>query len=85
MTNLRNRTKVVYVRVSDEELQRFRNLRQQYGARNMSDLVRVAVEKMSQQRDTKFENEVTQKLGELENLMNHLKRTMGKVARGRQA
>jgi hypothetical protein len=79
MTNLQNRTRVVYVRVSDAEFQRFRDLRQKYGAKNMSDLVRAAVETMGRQRETNFENEVTHRLQQLENSLDHLKRTMEQI------
>jgi hypothetical protein len=79
MANLQNRTRVVYVRVSDEEFQRFRDLRQKYGARNMSDLVRVAMETMGRQRETDFENEVTHRLRELETSLDHLKRSIEQI------
>lgn len=85
MANLQNRTRVVYVRVSSEEFERFRDLRQKFGARNMSDLVRAAVETMSRQREANFENEVTHRLQVLENSLDHLRRTMEQITVGRQA
>jgi hypothetical protein len=72
MANLQNRTRVVYVRVSAEEFEHFRDLRQRYGARNMSDLVRAAVETMGRQRDASFESEVTHRLQILEDALERL-------------
>ena len=85
MTNLQNRTRVVYVRVSESEFRQFRELCQQQGARNMSDLVRSAMENMSRQRGSDFERDVTQKLQQLENSLDHLKSKMAEIAPERKA
>lgn len=69
---LRNRTRMVYFRVSDEEFQQFADLRDRHGARSMSDLVRVAMKKMVEHRD-EFETDVAERLKRLENSMERLK------------
>jgi len=80
MANLQNRTRVVYVRVSESEFRQFRELCQQQGARNMSDLVRSAMESMSRQRSREFENEVTRRLQQLESSIDHLKNAVAEMA-----
>src|SRR5215471_3357703 len=68
----RNRNRVVYVRVSEDEFLQFRELCQKHGTRNMSDMVRSAIEVMVRQQETGFENEVTSRLRQLENSLNQL-------------
>jgi hypothetical protein len=74
MANLRNRTRVVYVRVSEDEFQRFKDLCQRRGARNMSDLVRSAIEVMVRQSASGFEQEVTNRLQKLADSLESLSR-----------
>jgi hypothetical protein len=85
MANLQNRTRVVYVRVSEDEFQQFRDLCHQQGARNMSDLVRSAMELMVRQHKDGFESEVTARLRQLEASVNDLNRTMAQIAVERPA
>jgi hypothetical protein len=82
MPNLQNRTRVVYVRVSDAEFQSFRELCERHGAKNLSDLVRSAMKKMDSRRETSFETEVTHRLAKLESSLDLLTRTMGKISAG---
>jgi hypothetical protein len=73
MANLQNRTRVVYVRVSEEEFRQFRGLCEQHGARNMSDFVRSAINLMLHQQGNGFEHSVMQRLQQLEDSVNNLK------------
>ena len=82
--NLQNRTRVVYVRVSDDEFRSFRELCQRHGAKNMSDLVRSAMKTMDRLRETTFETEVTRRLTKLECSLELLARTMEKISASRQ-
>jgi hypothetical protein len=82
MANIQNRTRVVYVRVSDEEFRTFRDLCQRHGAKNMSDLVRHAMKTMDNARENNFEAEVTGRLTKLESSLELLTRTMERITAG---
>lgn len=91
MANLQNRTRVLYVRVSDDEFRQLRELCQKHGARNMSDLVRTSMESMARDRQTTFqrkreatfENEVTQRLRQLESSLDDIRKSMAQISAGR--
>ena len=85
LANFQNRTRVVYVRVSEDEFRHFRELRQQNGSKNMSDLVRSAMEAMARQQTSGFERNVTQRLQQLEASLLRLNRTVEQMAEGRPA
>jgi hypothetical protein len=85
MENSHNRRRVLYIRVTDSELVRYRDLCEQNGARNMSDLVRCAVESMSRERDPSFEQEVTQRLRQLEASLASLRQAVEQITEGRFA
>jgi hypothetical protein len=85
MANLRNRTKVVYFRVSDAEFEQFKDLCRHHGARNMSDLVRSAIQMMARQSENSFELNVTERLRQLENSIEKLSRAMEQGSREQQA
>ncbi len=77
MSNIRNRTRVVYFRLSEEEFQRFRELCQRLGARNMSDLARSAMELMFQEKaGESFEREVTERLQQMETCLRQIRAAM---------
>jgi DNA-binding transcriptional regulator GbsR (MarR family) len=76
MASFRNRTKVVYFRVSDAEFQQFKDLCRHRGARNMSDLVRSAIQMMARQSENSFELNVTERLRQLENSIEKLSRAV---------
>ena len=85
MGSFRNRKKVLYVRVTDSEFLRYQDLCERHGARNMSDLVRCAVEAMNGTRQTSFENEVTERLRQLEASIANLRGTMERITEGKGA
>ena len=47
MSNLQNRTRVIYFRVSEKEFQKISDLSERRGARNISDFVRSVLETTS--------------------------------------
>lgn len=79
MANLQNRTRVLYVRVSDQEFQQLKDLCQKHGARNMSDLVRTSMECMSRTHPSNFEAEITHRLRQLELAVHDLKTTVTQI------
>ena len=85
MPNLQNRTRVLYVRVSDREFRRLKDLCRENGARNMSELVRSSMDSMSRVGDGTFEHEVKQRLQQVENALDDLRKTMAMIADGRTA
>lgn len=85
LANFQNRTRVVYVRVSEDEFRHFRELRQQHGAKNMSDLVRSAMGAMVRQQASEFERDVTQRLQQLEASLVRLNRTVEQMVEGKPA
>jgi len=85
MANLQNRTRVMYVRISEDEFRKFSALCQTHGARNMSDLVRAAMDGMARQRGTEFEQEVTHRLQKLESSLDHLRKNMELITMGKTA
>jgi hypothetical protein len=76
---------VLYVRVTDSEFLRYQDLCERHGARNMSDLVRCAVEAMNGTRQTSFETEVTERLQQLEASLASLRGTMERITEGKSA
>jgi len=79
MQSSHNRKKVLYIRVTDSEFRRYQDLCARNGARNMSDLVRCAVEAMGRERQADFETEVTEKLQQLKASLESLRRTMEQI------
>ena len=75
MANLQNRNRILYFRLSADEFQHFQDLCQKCGARNMSDMLRSAVQAMV--RGHGFEKEVTDRLQQLETSVARLSRAMG--------
>jgi len=82
MANFRNRMRVVYFRVSEEEFQQFADLCQRCGARNYVRLGRVALEIMRRRNESGFEREVTERLQQLENPVEQILQTMTGNTRG---
>jgi predicted secreted protein len=85
MANFQNRTRVVYVRVSEDEFLHFRELRQQHGAKNMSELVRSAMRAMACQQASGFEREVTLRLQQLEASLDRLNLAVEQIMEGKPA
>ena len=85
MANVRNRTRVIYFRVSEDEFLQFRELCQHRGARNMSDLVRSAIQLMVRDGGSSFEVEVAERLRQLEHSVATLSRSMEQFTMERQA
>lgn len=77
MPNQRNRSRVVYFRVSEEEYRQINELCEKRGARNVSDLVREAMGLMVKADGNGFEREVTRRLTDLEASIDRLNRKMG--------
>ena len=82
MANFRNRTRIVYFRVSEDEFRQFNELCQRCGARNMSDLARSAIELLLRQNKNgnHFEQQVTQRLQQLESCVDRLNESMARIA-----
>ena len=80
MSNPRNRSRVVYFRVSEEEYRQINELCEKRGARNVSDLVREAMGLMVKADGNGFEREVTRRLSELEESLDKLNRSMSRRA-----
>jgi hypothetical protein len=58
MAVLKPRNRLVYFRVSEEEFQLFTNMCQAEGARSISDLARVALQRLAHERATSTEVKV---------------------------
>ena len=77
MSSSRNRSRILYFRVSEDEFERFKDLCQRLGARNMSDMVRSALLSMSRDQPSNgFERKVTERIRSLEESVARLSRTM---------
>ena len=84
MSNFRNRSRVVYFRVSEEEFQQFKELCARHGARNMSDLVRSAIKALSSHTPDVLATDITDRLQQLQNSVEQLNRTMAQTGSERQ-
>ena len=76
MSNVRNRNRMVYFRVSEDEFKQFKDLCARHGARNMSDLVRSAIKALTSHRSDGFATEVAVRLQQLENSVERLSQTI---------
>jgi hypothetical protein len=77
VSNLQNRKRILYFRVSEDEFKHFQDLCEKCGARNMSDMLRSAVQAMVRGNGKGgFEKEVTDRLDQLESSVANLRRTM---------
>jgi hypothetical protein len=77
MANLQNRSRILYFRVSEVEFQHFQDLCQKSGARNMSDMLRSAVQAMVRGNDQGgFEKDVSDRLQQLEISVARLSRAV---------
>ena len=85
MSNLRNRSRVVYFRVSEEEFQQFKDLCVRHGARNMSDLARSAIKSLISHTRDDFATDIVMRLQQLENSVERLNQTMAQNGPERQA
>jgi len=85
MANFRNRTRVVYFRVSEDEFQQYRDLCQRHGARNVSDLVRSAIEIMIRHSESDFERDVAERLRQLQSSVERLNQAMAQIGSERLA
>lgn len=78
MSVLRPRTRVVYFRVSEEEFRQFNDLCQMRGERSLSDLARAAMYQMLQNNGKGGEQEMAQKIKELDATIAELYRELKK-------
>ena len=85
MSNFRNRNRVVYFRVSEDEFQQFTDLCARYGARNMSDLVRYAIKALVAHTSDGVAADIAQRLKQLEDYVERLNHTMAQNGSERQA
>ena len=85
MSNFRNRSRIVYFRISDDEFQQFTELCVRYGARNMSDLVRSAIKALISRTPDDLSAEIAGRLQQLENSVERLNQTMTQNRTERQA
>lgn len=76
MSNFRNRNRVVYFRISEDEFQQFTELCVRYGARNMSDLVRSAIKALMSRTPDDLSADIAGRLQQLENSVERLNQTM---------
>lgn len=91
MSVLRPRKRLIYVRISEDEFQRFTRLCQTEGVRSMSDLMRAALDRLMAERtnDPDHQNaamlrvigdtvsEVNQKVGHLASILDQIYRHDG--------
>jgi hypothetical protein len=78
VSNLRNRTRILYFRVSEDEFELFQDLCRRRGARNMSDMMRSALEALVRHDSPSgFEKEVAQRLEQLESSVARLNLAVG--------
>ena len=84
MAVLKPRNRLVYFRVSEEEFQLFTSMCQVAGARSISDLVRVALQRLAQERKLHAEDVFLEKLklineemSELRQKVEHLNTQLG--------
>lgn len=82
MANLHNRNRVVYVRVSQAEFDQLRDLCARQGARNMSDLVRSAMEQLIRANGSRLENELSERLSRLEESVEKLSSVVAQISVG---
>lgn len=85
MSNFRNRTRVVYFRLSEDEFQQLKDLCARHGARNMSDLVRSAVKALTSNTPDGLVTNIAARLQQLENSVERLNQTMAQNGPERQA
>lgn len=85
MPNFRNRNRVVYFRVSEDEFQQFTDLCARYGARNMSDLVRSAIKALISHTPDGVAADIAERLKQLEDSVERLNHTMAQNGSERQA
>ena len=85
MSNFRNRNRVIYFRVSEDEFQQFTDLCARYGARNMSDLVRSAIKALISHTPDGVAADIAVRLQQLEDSVERLNHTMAQNGSERQA
>ena len=85
LSNFRNRSRIVYFRISDDEFQQFTELCVRYGARNMSDLVRSAIKALISHTPDGVAADIAQRLKQLEDSVERLNHTMAQNGSERQA
>uniref|UniRef100_Q01XL9 CopG domain protein DNA-binding domain protein n=1 Tax=Solibacter usitatus (strain Ellin6076) TaxID=234267 RepID=Q01XL9_SOLUE len=85
MSNFRNRNRLVYFRVSEDEFQEFKDLCTRYNARNMSDLVRSALKALTSRTSDDVTADIVERLQQLENSVERLNHTMTQNRPERQA
>ena len=72
MSILRPRNRTVYFRVSEDEFDRFNNIRQSTGARSISDLARAAMQSMTVEAYQDPHGRLADKLTTLESMVSDL-------------
>ncbi len=72
MAVLKPRNRLVYFRVSEEEFQLFTSMCQAEGARSISDLARVALQRLAHEHKGNSEDVFLEKLGLINQALNEL-------------
>jgi hypothetical protein len=72
MPVIRPRNRLVYFRVSEDEFKQFTQLCKAAGARSISDLVRLGLDRIVQDRKSNREGEMSQKLAALDESLAQL-------------
>ena len=72
MSVIRPRSRLVYFRVSEDEFNQFNQLCKTAGARSISDLVRLGLERIVQDRKGNRDDEVKQRLSALDDGLTQL-------------
>ena len=85
MSNFRNRTRVVYFRLSEDEFNQFKDLCARQGARNMSDLARSAIKALTSHTPDGLAADIAQRLQQLENSVERLNHKMAQNGPEREA
>ena len=73
MRILKPRTRLVYFRLSEEEIEKFTDMCHSEGARSMSDLIRTALDRMTRDCASVPEDLLMQRLELIDRMMEQLK------------
>ncbi len=72
MPNIKNRTRVVYFRISEDEFSKLCGLREVNGARSVSELARSAIHALLQETGSSPYDELSRRLGALERSISEI-------------
>lgn len=79
MAVLKPRSRLIYVRISEDEFQKFTSLCQTEGARSMSDLMRVALQRMMMEQPNEADRQYAERLQAIRDMMFEVNEKLGKL------